>query len=224
MSTHEMTEQAPDRLLSVSSAARLLGVSASSLRAWAAAGQVPHRRTRGGHRRFDRRELDSWLADRGGSLPDTQTRPIELLPTRVEPMGELGRGLLAAAGSIVDRAEGRLAARAGGSRRRSEARQARLADQVALLAEALERGDMSAPYREAEWTGFRHGAAGLSVDGPLAEALALRFGVEGALAEPLRSRPERERRALARALDRVAVRVVDGFAEGVRSRRRSDDD
>ena len=48
----ERSAKAP-QLLSVSAAARLLGVSSSSLRAWAAAGRVPHVRTPGGHRRFE---------------------------------------------------------------------------------------------------------------------------------------------------------------------------
>ena len=55
------------RLLTVSAAARLLGVSSSSLRAWAAAGRVPHVRTPGGHRRFELDELVRWLSERGAA-------------------------------------------------------------------------------------------------------------------------------------------------------------
>ena len=49
--------------LSVSQAARLLGVSVSSLRAWAAVGDVPHARTAGGHRRFRRDDLQRFIAE-----------------------------------------------------------------------------------------------------------------------------------------------------------------
>jgi excisionase family DNA binding protein len=102
--------------LSVSGAARLLGVSVSSLRAWAAAGQVPHERTPGGHRRFHREELREWLADHGGELPDPRAaRSGDLGPclreaqwhayrhgasglTATEPVGEL-----LALGRAVDR-------------------------------------------------------------------------------------------------------------------------
>ena len=48
--------------LSVSAAARALGVSPSTLRLWASEGRVPHVRTAGGHRRFDPEALRQWLA------------------------------------------------------------------------------------------------------------------------------------------------------------------
>lgn len=48
--------------LNLSEAARLLGVHPSSVRAWADKGDLPSQRTRGGHRRFRRADLEQWLA------------------------------------------------------------------------------------------------------------------------------------------------------------------
>src|SRR3990172_6467153 len=94
VSTSETTETAVADLVSVSVAARMLGVSASSLRAWAAAGIVPHRRTTGGHRRFDPRELQQWLAARGGLPPaPTHHAPSELLPTRIDTVPGMSSGI-----------------------------------------------------------------------------------------------------------------------------------
>ena len=47
-----MQEQAP-RLLSISEAARRLGIHQDTLRAWADKGLVPHIRTLTGYRRFE---------------------------------------------------------------------------------------------------------------------------------------------------------------------------
>jgi excisionase family DNA binding protein len=58
--------------LSVSAAARALGVSPSTLRLWASEGRVPHVRTAGGHRRFDPDVLRDWLARQ----PARSSRPM----------------------------------------------------------------------------------------------------------------------------------------------------
>ncbi|HSJ73121.1 MAG TPA: helix-turn-helix domain-containing protein, partial [Miltoncostaeaceae bacterium] len=97
------------QLLSVSAAARLLGVSSSSLRAWAAAGRVPHVRTPGGHRRFELDELVRWLAERGGAPPAPVPRSGELVPTRVEPMPSLARALRERSDAVVEAFEEELA-------------------------------------------------------------------------------------------------------------------
>ena len=91
----------PGRLLSVSAAARLLGVSSSSLRAWAAAGRVPHVRTPGGHRRFELDELVRWLAERGGAPPAPQNRMQELVPTRLEAMPATATALAEAEDDVI---------------------------------------------------------------------------------------------------------------------------
>jgi excisionase family DNA binding protein len=209
------------RLLSVSAAAKLLGVSSSSLRAWAAAGRVPHVRTPGGHRRFELDELVRWLAERGGSPPAPQSRLQELVPTRIEAMPEIAQALADSADEVVAAFEDELArTRSGAAARPSASRHARVLGALESLAEALEVGDLAECYRDAEWEGFRHGASGQAGDGPVTEALALRRAVDRALGPALTARPQ-EQRAVERSLDRMAVRVAAGYADGVRCRLRS---
>lgn len=210
----------PPRLLSVSAAARLLGVSSSSLRAWAAAGRVPHVRTPGGHRRFELDELVRWLAARGGAPPAPQQRLQELVPTRIEPMPAMAAALTGAADDIVAAFQDELGRARASAPRPSAARVARVRGALGSLAEALERGDLSECYRDAEWEGFRHGASGQPGDAPVTEALALRRAVDRGLADLAVGRGD-ERRAVERALDRMAVRVAAGYADGVRCRLRS---
>ncbi len=209
------------RLLSVSAAARLLGVSSSSLRAWAAAGRVPCVRTPGGHRRFELDELVRWLADRGGAPPAPQTRTQELVPTRVEAMPETAERLSDAGDEVLAAFEDELSrTRRGAAGRPSASRQARVLGALESLAAALESGDLSTCYRDAEWEGFRHGASGQTGDGPVTEALALRRAVDRVLGPRIEARPG-DRRAVERSLDRMAVRVAAGYADGVRCRLRS---
>ncbi|MGI9538870.1 MAG: MerR family transcriptional regulator [Miltoncostaeaceae bacterium] len=209
------------QLLSVSAAARLLGVSSSSLRAWAAEGRVPHLRTPGGHRRFELDELVSWLAERGGAPPAPQQRLQELVPTRMDRMESAGAELGGLREAVVDAFEEELATGRIAGMRSPSARQGRVGNAIEGLAEALERGDLAECYREAEWEGFRHGAQGQPGDAPVTEALALRRAVDRVLAEPFADRGA-ERRAIERALDRMAVRVAAGYADGVRCRLRVD--
>ena len=54
----------------------------------------------------------------------------------------------------------------------------------------------------------------------MTEALSVRRAVDRVLAPASKSRPL-DRRALERALDRIAVRVASGYADGVRCRLRS---
>jgi excisionase family DNA binding protein len=220
MTTHADSET---RLLPVSEAARMLGVSTSSLRAWAAAGRVPHVRTRGGHRRFDPAELRRWLAERGAPDEIETPTPAEPVgPVRFAALPELGRALREHADEVVTRAERRLSDEGvGGGRRPAAARRARLADEVASLADSLDEGDLTAPLREAEWEGFRHGAGGLPGELPMSEALAMRRAVDVTLQEACGRRADAERRAVERLLDRIAVRVAAGYAEGLRSRLRT---
>jgi excisionase family DNA binding protein len=209
------------RLLSVSAAARLLGVSSSSLRAWAAAGRVPHVRTPGGHRRFELDELVRWLAERGGAPPAPQHRMQELVPTRFEAMPDAAAILADASEDVLGAFEQELArARPSGANRPSAARQTRVLGALESLADALASGDLSACYRDAEWEGFRHGASGQPGDAPVTEALALRRAVDRVLAPSLAENAP-ERRTVERSLDRMAVRVAAGYADGVRCRLRS---
>lgn len=209
------------RLLSVSAAARLLGVSSSSLRAWAAAGRVPHVRTPGGHRRFELDELVRWLAERGGAPPAPQHRLQELVPTRFEAMPGIAAALADAGDDVLAAFEEELArARPAGAGRPSSARQSRVLGALESLADALASGDLASCYRDAEWEGFRHGASGQPGDAPVTEALALRRAVDRVLA-PTLAESAPERRAVERSLDRMAVRVAAGYADGVRCRLRS---
>jgi excisionase family DNA binding protein len=210
----------PPRLLSVSAAARLLGVSSSSLRAWAAAGRVPHVRTPGGHRRFELDELVRWLAARGGAPPAPQQRLQELVPTRIEAMPAMAAALTGAADEVVAAFQDELGRARATALRPSAARVARVRGALGSLAAALESGDLSTCYRDAEWEGFRHGASGQPGDAPVTEALALRRAVDRAL-EGMPVGRGAERRTVERALDRMAVRVAAGYADGVRCRLRS---
>lgn len=216
--------RSPERgsqLLSVSAAARLLGVSSSSLRAWAAAGRVPHVRTPGGHRRFELDELVRWLAERGGAPPAPAQRSAELVPTHMEPVPALAEALREQADAVVDAFEEELAqTRGAGAGRASAGRRARVTGVLDSLAAALDAGDLGECYAEAEWEGFRHGASGQPGDVVVTEALAVRRAVDRVLAAAGSGRPL-DQRALERALDRMAVRVAAGYADGVRCRLRS---
>ena len=50
--------------LSLRDAAQVMGVHPATLRAWADRGQIPSRRTAGGHRRFSHADLQAWLEAR----------------------------------------------------------------------------------------------------------------------------------------------------------------
>ncbi len=206
------------QLLPVSAAARLLGVSSSSLRAWAAAGRVPHVRTPGGHRRFELDELVRWLAERGGAPPAAPTRTAELVPTRIEPLPALAAVLRERSGAITGAFEEDLArTRPPGAARAAAGRRGRVADALAALADGLESGDLGECYAAAEWEGFRNGASGQPGDAIVTEALGVRRAVDRELAPASAGRPL-DRRALERALDRMAVKVAAGYADGVRCR------
>ncbi len=83
---------------------------------------------------------------------------------------------------------------------------------------AVESGDLGGYLREAEWNGFRQGASGASDDGPLVDAVALRWAVGAVVGPGLAGQPPRDVRALHRSLDRLVVRVVSGLADGLRAR------
>lgn len=65
-----MAGQTEREWLNLSEAARLLGVHPSTVRTWADKGEVASQRTRGGHRRFRREDLEAWAAShRRGPAP-----------------------------------------------------------------------------------------------------------------------------------------------------------
>ena len=203
--------------MSVSQAARLLGVSVSSLRAWAAAGLVPHVRTPGGHRRFHHDQLATWMTQRGGHLPQSHDgRGAGLVAGRIRALPDAARVLERCHGGIVDDALALLADGGRVSRRRADARRARMDEQLSALAASLDAGDLSTCLHDAEWQAFRHGAAGLPATQPVGEALALERALERALAaEGLPA----ARQAVARdAVDRIVWHAASGLASGARSR------
>ncbi len=209
--------------LSVSAAARLLGVSVSSLRAWAADDLVPHERTPGGHRRFDRERLREWMAERGGELPAQPSgRGPKLVAGRVERLPRPAHVLTDDAGAIVDEALALMADGQQLSHRRTTARRARMEDQLADLADALDVGDLSGCLREAEWQAFRHGAAGLPATQPVGEWLALACSVERRLHAVGLSHHEVD--AVRQAMDRLSWRAAAGLAAGRRSRAEARED
>jgi excisionase family DNA binding protein len=214
----------PSELVSVSVAARMLGVSASSLRAWAAEGVVPHRRTSGGHRRFDVAELKSWLDSRGGSPAESAvpSAPPELLPTRIDTLPHVAATIRRSEESIVSGVEEEIAqSGARASVRAAAARKRRMSAAVSTLANAVESGDLAGSFREAEWQGFRGGASGTPGETAIVEPLSFRRAVERAVARDMERSPDVERRLLERALDRMVIRTVVGYSDGLRSRRKS---
>ena len=58
----DTTISRPSLALTISEAATYLGVSLSTVRRWSDAGVLPNYRTPGGQRRFDRDQLDAFLA------------------------------------------------------------------------------------------------------------------------------------------------------------------
>lgn len=203
--------------MSVSQAARLLGVSVSSLRAWAAAGLVPHVRTPGGHRRFHRDQMEAWMAQRGGHLPQSvDGRGAALVAGRIRAVPDAARVLGDCHDRIVDDALALMADGGRVSRRRACARRARLDEQLVALAGALTAGDLSACLHDAEWQAFRHGAAGLPATQPVGEALALGRAVERALATE--GLPQADQSVAREALDRIVWHAASGLASGARSR------
>lgn len=99
---------APDEWISLQEASALLGVATSTLRRWGDAGQVPMKRTIGGHRRFQRQAIGR-LA---GAVPGA--RAVARAPDALAPGWGVSEGELArqewhahfAAGPTTDRMRG----------------------------------------------------------------------------------------------------------------------
>jgi excisionase family DNA binding protein len=203
--------------LSVSAAARLLGVSVSSLRAWAAAGEVPHDRTPGGHRRFHREELRAWLAEHGGDLPDHGSpRGGGLIAGRMEMRPEAAGEIASRAEEISRSAVALIADGAITSRRRTDARMARMLEATDHLARAVRSGDLGPCLREAEWHAYRHGASGLTATQPVGEVLALGRAVERVLRDA--GYDDHDQVVVRHAIDRMVWAAAAGLAAGRRSR------
>ena len=205
-------------LIPISAAARLLGVSVSSLRAWAAAGRVPHERTPGGHRRFDRAVLREWMEARGARVPEHDpSHPVHLVPGRITPRPRAAAAIGQAAPRIADEATALVADGRPRSRRMSTALRARLLEQAETLARALATGDLAPCIREAEWRAFRDGAADVPATRPMGEARALARAAERAAADA--GLEGDDLATCCEALDRLTAHAAAGLAAGRRSRR-----
>ena len=91
-------------LLTTSATARLLGVGPTTIKRWVAEGRLRCITTPGGHRRFDRAEIEGLRPDPGGQLDDFAVRCLEkmvydgtgsygLEATLIEMRGHLGSWL-----------------------------------------------------------------------------------------------------------------------------------
>lgn len=56
--------------VSLGEAAQIIGVHPATIRNWAEQGELPYRRTPGGHRRFRRSDLQQWIATRRMAQPN----------------------------------------------------------------------------------------------------------------------------------------------------------
>ncbi|MDQ4082727.1 MAG: response regulator [Actinomycetota bacterium] len=93
--------QAPE-WLTLGQAARYLGVAQSTVRKWSDGGRLPAFYTPGGHRRFRRSDLDSFLgSSRGASRP----RPLVLIVDDDDGLREFLRANLELEGYFVREAE-----------------------------------------------------------------------------------------------------------------------
>jgi excisionase family DNA binding protein len=76
----------PGEWLSLSEIAKVLGVHPSTVRNWADKGRMPVHRTRGGHRRFKRSEIDLWMQSQQASAPSEASLVVQnaLKQTRIQ--------------------------------------------------------------------------------------------------------------------------------------------
>jgi excisionase family DNA binding protein len=86
--------------LTLGQAARFLGVAQSTIRKWSDAGRVPAFYTPGGHRRYRRSDLETFL-DRSGPGGRTKSGPLVLLVDDDETLRELVRLNLEFEGYVV---------------------------------------------------------------------------------------------------------------------------
>jgi excisionase family DNA binding protein len=199
--------------LSVSQAARLLGVSVSSLRAWAAVGDVPHARTAGGHRRFRRDDLQRFLAAHGGSLPDGESVPARrLMGVRIPAHDAAAVIITARRDDIIASAERLDPAGETRAPRARAARRSRIAHLVDDLAMGVASGNLGDAVRLVDWWSYRAGAAGMPMCGPAGDVLAVSRAVDRAVASGGGS--PGSIRAVRHACDRLVSASAIGFASG----------
>lgn len=202
MGSHALPDRHPrmahDRAwLPISDAARALGVSTSTLRAWAADGQVPHVRTAGGHRRFDPDALATWLARRPSPGMPREERSTHIAPSPL-------------AAAVLEHRAADIAARADAVFGLDPDQRRAARDWVLVVARALRTGRMADALDRAAAHGRAHGAAGSSPGHAMAGALALERAVDDVLAHE--SLPRDERDHVDAVMRRMAVRIADCWA------------
>lgn len=199
--------------LSVSVAARALGVSPSTLRLWASEGRVPHLRTAGGHRRFDPEVLRHWLARQ----PVRSTRPPRTAVRQVPRAPGIAAALRARADDIADVVEALVEGPAAEAYRRLPVRERRSVVRawVEALADAFQAGSLADALERAEIYGRGHGLAGSSAEVILGGSLALERAVERALAAPPEPLRPRARDEVVRGMEALTERVAVAWAAAV---------
>lgn len=202
--------------LSVSAAARALGVSSSTLRLWASEGRVPHVRTAGGHRRFDPEALRQWLARQ----PARGSRPMRRATVQVTPSPMIAATLRARVERIAEIVEALVEGPAEVAYRRLSPpeRAAVVRSWIDLLADAFESGSLSEGLERAESYGRGHGLAGSSAEVTLGGSLALERAMERALAEGEAPLSQEQRIEAATAMGQLTVRVATAWAGAVAGR------
>jgi len=202
--------------LSVSAAARALGVSPSTLRLWASEGRVPHVRTAGGHRRFDPEALRQWLA-RQPARPMRASRPAA---SQLPASQVLADALRARADLVSDAVESLVEGPAEAAYRRLPPTERRgvVRAWVDALADAFAGGSLAEALERAETYGRGHGLAGSSAEVTLGGSLALERALDRALAAPPSPLSEQERLEAVAAMSQLTVRVATAWAAAVAGR------
>ena len=204
--------------LSVSAAARALGVSPSTLRLWASEGRVPHVRTAGGHRRFDPEALRQWLARQ----PARSARPPRQGSMQIGVAAGIAEVLRARADRVSVAVETRVEGPAEAAYRRlpPAERRAVVRAWVDALADAFQSGSLADALERAETYGRGHGLAGSSAEVTLGGSLALERAMDRALAAPPAPLSDDRRREVVAAMSQLTVRVATAWAAAVAGRGR----
>ena len=202
--------------LSVSGAARALGVSPSTLRLWASEGRIPHVRTAGGHRRFDPEELRQWLARQPARAGRGGRRVSMHLPA--SPL--IARVLRERSGSVADAVEDLVEGPSEAAYRRLSIteRRAIVRSWVDSLADAFDTGSLTEAMELADTYGRGHGLAASSAEVTLGGSMALERGIDRALAEAPSALDESARREVVAAMSQLTVRVATAWASAIAGR------
>lgn len=93
------SEPPKDNWLSIGEACRILGISEATLRQWTDSGQIKVFITPGGHRRYERSQLDEFMASRQKTLGIADL--VAKLEETAEPHRELASAITASLGESI---------------------------------------------------------------------------------------------------------------------------